>query len=153
MRDGGWPGWERSNGPKVFSPEWHLTGQVNTAEEAVKGAVRTLILNRCPFLFQVGGGFMCVEFTGKIRLRDKQGAVSLWSLLKAVHLNRVPKAVRTDKEGRRGDRSQQGRSLGTEQRKCLQNFPATPHRENAWPESTPKKTERQIQDVDHRPGL
>lgn len=92
VRDGGWPRWDRINGPKAFSPEWPLTGEVNTVEGAVEGTVRSLVLNRCPFLSQVGGGSTCVELTGKIRLRDTHGAVSLCWLLKAMSLNMVPTA-------------------------------------------------------------
>lgn len=133
--------------PKSSVQSGHLTGDANNAEGAVTGTVASSSLNRCPLLSPVGGASMCVELTGKIRLTTKHGAISLRGLLKAVSLNRVPAAVRTGKEERRGDRSQQRRPLGTEQRKCLQNFPATPHRENVQPESTPKKTESQIQDV------
>lgn len=36
------------NGPKVFSPEWPLTGEVNTMEGTGLGIVGSLILERCP---------------------------------------------------------------------------------------------------------
>lgn len=84
--------------PKSSAQSGHLTGEVNHAEGAVKKTIRSLILNRCPLLSPVGGGSMGVELTGKIRLRTKHGAISLRWPLKAMSLNRVPAAVRTDRQ-------------------------------------------------------